>query len=290
MLSRLPVELTFMILEHMHTLQIANFAKAVIYNHSMQSNVLSPCLQMLRHVRKTANRRAHFERFFGHANDFVVVNRGSGTNVVFTNYEGQRCFQMRHEYHTSFLRLDDTLEWLPPAGTSQIGADGYFAELLESEMRMLRIEAAQHGLSIPLSFFRLMSDSRLIDRLPHRFWLPARSCITKASSYISNSNDGYMIDFCHASPRESETDLWSLWLEPEGSHCIIRRTITSHSAADRTMPAAQLVGMSFELWLASVFFSQWQVCGVDPYFKDHYNLDVSLRACLSACNSYNSRL
>lgn len=305
MLEKLPAELTHCTLQHLHAVDVANLARAVLCNHRLHHNIFLPCHASLSMICIAASRRNYFEKIFGPAQDFAVVCGETSCEVEScrpTSHDGalssansrrrSHSYHVRHEYHIAFLQLDDTLRWLPPAdperGGTQNQAD-YFAELQKPEKQMLEMTAAAHGLSIPASFFRLMSDARLMDRMPQCFWLLERDSIAKASYYISNGCNGYLIDFCHQSSA-SGTKLWSLWLEPGGSHCVVLRSIPSHTADDWKRPAAQLVGTSFELWLANAFYTHWGVCRLHYCFAQHDSPDGLISACLGAYRRYNSRL
>lgn len=291
----MPVEITYSVLHHLHSMDIINLAQAVMYNRHLYNNVFLPCRSFLRPVIAAGRRRAHFETHLGPAHDFTEIygqelwDFACTDNLDAARHQRQRVGnrRMRHEHSIAFLQLEETLHWLPPARDATDGMLDYFAELTVCDKQNLRTAAAELGLYVPSSFFKLMSDTRLMQRLPYSFWLLDRTGISSASQYISNGQGGYMIDFCHQPSCDAGSDLWSLWLEPGGSHCVIRRCVAPELADIRKKPAAQLAGTSFELWLANAFYAHWKECNVSFSSHSHQWLDRPMLDCLGRYLQYN---
>jgi hypothetical protein len=300
MLSKLPRELTYAISYYLHLLDIMALACASIYNRSTYDNIALPCLRLLEPVSKVAQRRRRFERYFGKARDLVFVSTRDDWNPVqavrLANAQGPSQItlrrSMRHEHAIGFLKLDETLGWLPPLNDemySLCGAEDYLTAATEQDKMMIGSVAEQLGLAIPPSFFKFMSDPKLMQRLPYSFWLPAHRSITTAASLVDNRLEGYMIDFCRKQDDDQNTYVWSLWLtpHPRESHCVVgRQLVASVDAMDRK-PVARLVGTSFELWLASTFFSHWTDCRKDACCDMHWWLDQPLLSAVREYVQYN---
>ena len=298
MLHLLPTELTCCVLQYLHVVDIASLADAVMPDRSMYDRVTLPCFAALQPILSTRRRRAHFEMFFGQAQNFTAVEGQEVWDPAWANELLKLqdstsltiCRRMRHEHSTAFLRLDETLRWLPPADDivrNVYNFGDHLTEFSMTDIQMLHAAASRHELSIPASFLKCVSNEKLMVRLPYSFWLPERCAIGKASDVITNGQDGYLIDFCHGRHNRLGMCVWSLWLEPHGSHCVVRRQTTSREIDVRDKPAAELVGTSFEMWLADAFYSHWRKCGVDFCSDAHWWLDQPLIDCLSRYVQYN---
>lgn len=295
MLKQIPAEITYILLHGLHSTDIASLAEAVVFDRSLYNNVFLPCRSCLEPIVEVARRRAYFERLFGQADDFTDIHALGSSDLLCVNNSGAvrqethrtNFRRMRHEHTTAFLRFDDTLHWLPPFKGTTYGENDYFAELTDSESKRLQTAAVQLNLSLPFSFLKLVSNARMMQRIPYRFWLPDLACINSASQYISNGRGGYMIDFCHKSDRETGSTLWSLWLEPAGSHCVLRRHIAPRSTDIPRKPTAQLAGTSFELWLANAFYTCWTEPDVVYPLTTQCMSDEAINDCVSRYLQYN---
>lgn len=295
MLDQMPAELAYITIRYLHAVDMFNLANATMCSRSTYANFTLPCLQMLRPLLEIAEGRAHQEMIFGDAQDIVNVTGqdlwdSQWTKELITPQSTSGICasrSMKPEHSTAFLTLDESLQWLPPVSDEIFrwsGSDSHLDHLGISDAQSLCAAAERALLTIPPSFLRFMSDPKLMHRLPHRFWMPDRNRISKASELIRNGENGYMIDFCHELPSEGHAYMWSLWLEPRGSHCVVRRRLPEKATVKST---AQLVGVSFELWLASTFFAHWKKCGVDFCSDAHWWLDKPLVNCLRRYVRYN---
>lgn len=191
------------------------------------------------------------------------------------------------EYRVAFLDWNDSLQWLPPVSEQVLAwcEDGTRADALAPvDADSLREVAKRLDLTIPQSFLTFMSDITLQFRLPHSFWMPDCSSIPEASRLITNGQDGYVLDFCYQYYSGADARMWSLWLGPQGSHCVIQRDVPARVSA---LQEAQLVGASFETWLACTFFAHWEECSVNSCSDDHWHLDQPLLASLNSYTQYN---
>lgn len=292
-MKRVPTELSLEILKYLHALDIRHLANAAIVDRSLFQNVALPCLEVLRPVRDITQHRRRLETAFKSSQDTKSSESQRicccGRKVTASPSACQVSMSccVVPEYRIAFLDWNESLHWLPPVSDEVLAwcEDEPRADALAFADAMLLCEAAKRlDLTIPPSFLTFMSDVKLQLRLPHSFWMPDRTNIPKASELITNGQDGYVLDFCYQYRRGADARMWSLWLGPQGSHCVVQRDVLARASA---LQEAQLVGASFETWLACTFFTHWEECSVNICSDAHWHLDRRLLASLNSYTQYN---
>lgn len=283
--------MSFAILKFLNAFDVRHLACAVTINRSLLQNVLPPCMEVLKPLREIERRRSCFEKIFSSCPvaDNLKTRRSHLHEELMNStasHAGLSC-DIGPEYRVAFLDWNESLQWLPPASEKLIAwcEDGTRADALAPvDANSLREAARRLNLTIPQSFLTFMSDIKLQFRLPHSFWMPDCTSIPEASRLITNGQDGYVLDFCYQYYSVADARMWSLWLGPQGSHCVIQRDVPARVSA---LQEAQLVGASFETWLACTFFAHWENCSMNSCSDNHWHLDQRLLASLNSYTLYN---
>jgi hypothetical protein len=292
-----PAEVVYRILHYLHVIDVSRLCDAVQWDKRLSYVVGLPCATVLQPINDISRRRCRYEKLFGKAYDTVMIageevwEAGWTYELLYWRLIGKQLVsrQVRHEHAVAYLHLNETLDWLPPVTKAEHSSEAHCDTLTSVEQNHIYKDTKQRDIILPASFFKLLSDARLMQRLPYCFRLSQRRQLKKAADLVENAGEGYMIDFCYELDNGRPACIWSLYLEPgsSASHCVVSRPLRSDTRRITGQSSATLGGISFELWLANMFFSHWMGCGIEPCSSAHMALDPALSASLRCYVSYN---